>query len=142
LDTVERVVRFIGAVFAASIATGPLFCFSVVLIDVSSGRAGLGETLLSLVIESIPVGAFFGFLPNLIGTTLMTTLGARFRPARSAFAWVGAGALGGLLLVILYAGLGLSDWTFLAAMVLTGMACAGICRAFTRWPGPAEDPQA
>lgn len=114
----------------------------MVLIDFSSGRIGLSENLLPVVIETIPVGAFFGFLPNLIGTTLMTTLGARFRPARSPFAWVGAGALGALLLVIIYAGPSLLDWTFLAPIVLTGVACAGICRAFTRWPDPVEGPQA
>jgi hypothetical protein len=131
-----------SAIIAASIAAGPLFWLCVALMGLSSGMTDMSGEFGWFAIRSIPVGAFFAFLPNLIGTAGMTALGSRFKPAQSPFAWIGAGAVGGLVVAVILTGTRLPDPYIAAAMVLTGMACAAICRAFTRWPDEADGAQA
>jgi len=141
LGTLEQVLRFIGAILVASLAAGPLMWFAMVLMNIPT-VPGVGWEILSVAIQTIPLGALFAFLPNLIGATVMTGLGALFRPARSPFAWIGAGALGGLLVAAIFNAAALDDKSMFVAMILTGMACAAICRAFTRWPEEAGHAQA
>jgi hypothetical protein len=141
LGTLEQGLRFIGAILAASLAAGPLMWFAMLLMDLPTVTR-MGWEVLSGAIQTIPLGAFFAFLPNLIGATVMTGLGALFRPARSPFAWIGAGALGGLLVAAIFNATALEDRSLFVAMILTGMACAAICRAFTRWPDETEGDQA
>jgi hypothetical protein len=134
LGTIERGLRFIGAVFSASFVAGPLFVLSAVLIGLPFSPSILGGDVVSFAMKTIPFGVFLSFLPNLIGATVMTGLGALFRPARSVLAWIGAGAAGGLLCGAIFGVMNWPERASLAAMILTGMACAAICRAFTRWP--------
>ncbi|HYI49866.1 MAG TPA: hypothetical protein VEX35_15520 [Allosphingosinicella sp.] len=141
MGTLEQVLRFIGAILVASLAAGPLMWFAMVLMNIPT-VPGVGWEILSVAIQTIPLGALFAFLPNLIGATVMTGLGALFRPARSPFAWIGAGALGGLLVAAIFNAAALDDKSMFVAMILTGMACAAICRAFTRWPEEAGHAQA
>jgi hypothetical protein len=129
----ERGLRFVAAIVAASICAGPLFWLGLVL---------LGRSSDAFAILIIPLGAYFTFLPNLIGTAVMTMLGNRLRSARSSFAWIAAGAAGGLAFAVILTGTTLPDPHVAAAMVLTGMACAAICRAFTHWPEETGDAQA
>jgi len=134
MDAIERGFRFAGAVIVASLAAGPITWFGAVLISLPSGRGTLSSEVLAFALLTIPYGAIIAFLPNLVGTAIMTALGSWFPLARSPLAWIGAGGLGGALFAILNSGPTLTDGPFVAIMTLTGMACAAICRAFTRWP--------
>jgi hypothetical protein len=138
VDGVERGLRFGAAVVLASLAAGPIVCFSALLVSLPTGGP-VEWGILWIAVFTIPYGAIFAFLPILIGTAAMTALGARFRLARSSLAWIGAGALGGAFLGTRNSGTVPVDPLLLATMVLAGAACAAICRAVTRWPDRGED---
>lgn len=134
LDAIERGLRFGGAIVVASLCAGPIFWFSALLVSLPSTLPALDWGILWIAVFTIPYGAIFAFLPILIGTATMTALGAWFRWARSPLVWIGAGGLGGALFVTINSGTGPNDLPLLATMIPTGMGCAAICRAFTRWP--------
>jgi hypothetical protein len=134
VDAVERGLRFGAAIIVATLAAGPIFWFSALLVSIPSNPALLDWGMFLLAILTIPYAVIFAFLPILIGTATMTALGAWFLWARSFFAWIGAGGLGGALFAAINSGTEPSDLQILAVMALTGAACAAICRALTRWP--------
>ncbi len=145
MNGLERSLRFAGAVVVASLAAGPAFWLIMELGSLFRGKA-LAWHSVEFAIVTIPYGAIFAFLPNLIGTAIMTALGAWFPMARSFLAWIGAGAVGGLLIAIIFFAALIEEGQLISALILNGMACAAICRAFTRWPDydawPDEDSQA
>lgn len=134
MDGVERGLRFGAAVVLASLAAGPIVCFSALLVSIPTNGPALNWGIIWIAVFTIPYGAIFAFLPILVGTAAMTALGAWFRWARSPLAWVGAGALGGAFLGTMNGGTAPYDLPLLATMILTGAACAALCRALTRWP--------
>jgi hypothetical protein len=142
MDAIERGLRFGAAIIVASLAAGPIFWFSALLVSLPSSLPVLDLGILWIAIFTIPYGAIFAFLPVLIGTAVMTALGAWFRWARSPLVWIAAGGLGGALFVVITTGAPAHDLSFLVTMVPNGAACAAICRAFTRWPEPDGDAQA
>lgn len=129
----ERGLRFAGAVAVASLAAGPAFWLNMMLAALFSGEAQNWQRVWFPIV-AIPSGFIFAFLPNLIGTAIMTALGAWFPMARSFLAWIAAGAVGGLIIAIIFFAALIEEGQLVSALILNGMACAAICRAFTRWP--------
>ena len=118
---VERGLRFAGAVVVASLAAGPALWLNMVLAGLFSGEALDWQQ---------------------VWVPIVTALGAWFPMARSFLAWIGAGALGGLLFAIIFFADLIEEGQLVSALILNGMACAAICRAFTRWPDYDSGPTA
>jgi hypothetical protein len=142
VDGVERGLRFGAGVLLASLAAGPIFWFSAILISLPTNTTSLDWALLWIATITIPYGGIFAFLPIVIGAAAMTALSAWLRWARSRLAWIGAGGLGGALYATINVGALPNEWQVPAAMVLTGMGCAAICHAITRWPDGDDGAQA
>ena len=67
----------------------------------------------------------------------MAVLGAMFRRARSWLAWMLAGLLLAGVTCLLFPDL-LSFRLLAVALLVTGIVCGVICRAFARWPEDAD----
>jgi putative flippase GtrA len=135
-----RIVRspFYNAI-VPSAAAGPVFLLSLI----GAGAYSLlpqpidfrPEYLLAFVAALVPstiVGFLFSYLPNAIGTFILSSAGEMSEAAREPAVWVAIGAGTGWLLALLFgafpeSGIG----TF--ALVSTSAASAGLCRAQTKW---------
>lgn len=133
-------VRLLIGIVVAAFAAGPVFFLSGMLASAFMASAG-AEVFGWVDTESLPIillnAIRYAFLPALLpltlGTAAMAVLGAMFLTARSWLIWLLAGALGAGLICLLFPDL-LGFRLVVVALVATGIACAGICRAFARWP--------
>lgn len=133
--------RLIVGIVVAAVAAGPAFFVSGMLAseliaapdEAAFSRAGALPLTLLYAIR-------YAFLPALLPVTFaaaaMAVLGAMFLGARSYLAWLSAGAIEAALISVLFPDL-LGFPVVIAALVMTGMVCAVICRAFVRWPAEA-----
>jgi hypothetical protein len=137
--------RLLAGIVVAALAAGPVFFIAGTLLSgfVSSYGGEVfrwteGEALPFILLRSI----LYVFLPALLPVTLgaagMAVLGAMFRRARGWLVWMLGGAILAGLTCLLFPDL-LSTFRLLAvALLITGVACGAICRAFARWPEDAD----
>jgi len=144
--------RLLAGIVVAALAAGPVFFIAGSLLSgfvASPGGEVFGwttdaEALPLILLLSIRYAFLPAVLPVTLGAAAMAVLGAMFRGARAWLAWMLAGALLAGLVCLLFPDL-LSRYRLLAAALLvTGIACGLICRAFARWPedagsGPEPD---
>jgi hypothetical protein len=137
--------RLLAGIVVTALATGPVFFIAGTL--ASSFVPSLGGEVFSWTeTQPLPLillqAIYKAFLPSLLTVTLgaaaMVVLGAMFRRARSWLAWMLAGAILAGIVCLLYPDL-LSAFRLVAvALLVTGIVCGAICRAFARWPEDAD----
>jgi hypothetical protein len=128
------------AAFAASAAAGPLFlalCACAYLygqlphpITVAAADFGMFAALMA---PAFIVGFIIAFVPNLLGSAVMATIGESADWGRSPVAWSLAGGFAGAGLALLFYPRDAEAWPGIFALVLTSAICARICRAFMAW---------
>jgi hypothetical protein len=137
--------RLLAGIVVAALAAGPVFFIAGTLVSGLIPSQG-GEVFSWVEDQSLPFILLLSvryvflsaLLPVTLGATAMAVLGAMFRRARSWLAWMLAGALLAGLICLLFPDL-LSTFRLLAvALLITGIFCAIICRAFARWPEDAD----
>jgi hypothetical protein len=137
--------RLLAGIVVAALAAGPVFFLSGTLLSAFVASRGgevfrwaEGEALPFILLQSI----FYTFLPALLPATLgaagMAVLGAMFRHARWWLVWLLAGALLAGLICLLFPDLLLTFPLLAIALLITGISCGAICRAFVRWPEDAD----
>jgi hypothetical protein len=133
-------VRLLIGIAVAAVAAGPVFFLSGVVVSIFMSSAGAevfgwadAETLPIILLVSIRYAFLPALLPMTLGAAAMAVLGAMFLTARSWLVWLLAGAAMAGLVCLLFPDL-LGFRLVVVALVITGIACAGICRAFARWP--------
>ena len=124
----------IAAAALASLIAGPAFITAFPLIEFYRSLPAPieidGADILSLL-QIMPtfalIGALIAFIPNLVGTLVMSRWSYRSWLARTPLAWIVAGGISGGAIGYLLTGgdtiLGLTP-----AFVVTGGLCAGMCR--------------
>ena len=135
--------RLLAGIVVAALAAGPVFFIAGTLLSSVIASPG-GEVFRWAEAQPLPfillTAVRYAFLPALLPMTLgaaaMAVLGAMFRSARAWLAWLAAGAVLAGLICLLFPDL-LSFRLLAVALVVTGLACGAICRAFTRWPEDA-----
>ena len=135
--------RLLAGIVVAALAAGPVFFIAGTLLAAVIASPG-GEVFRWAEAQPLPfillMAVRYAFLPALLPMTLgaaaMAVLGAMFRSARSWLAWLAAGALLAGLVCLLFPDL-LSFRVLSVALLITGIVCGAICRAFTRWPEDA-----
>ena len=137
--------RLFAGIVVTALAAGPLFFLSGTLLMAVMASPG-GETFRWAENQALPLillaSVRYAFLPAILPVTLgaaaMVVLGAMFRTARSWLVWAFAGlALAGIV-CLLFPDL-LATFRLLAvALLITGLCCGIICRAFARWPEDAD----
>lgn len=135
--------RLLAGIVVAALAAGPVFCIAGTLLSAVIASPGEvfrwaeGQALPFLLLLSIRYVFLSALLPATLGAAAMAVLGAMFRRARSWLAWLLAGAvLAGIICLLLR---DLPQFRLLAvALVITGMVCGLVCRAFARWPEDAD----
>jgi hypothetical protein len=140
--------RLLAGIVVAALAAGPVFFTAGTLLSgliVSPGaeafRWAEGADLPILLLLSVRYAFLPALLPVTIGAAAMAVLGAMFRRARSWLAWLLAGlVLAGVVCLALFPDL-LTFRLLAVALLITGIACAMICRAFVRWPEDADAPE-
>jgi hypothetical protein len=138
--------RLFAGIIVGALAAGPLFflagTFAAPLIPSLGGEAFRwteGQALPLILIEAIRGAFLSALLPMSLGAAMMGVLGVLFRRARSWLAWLAAGlAEAGLICLLFFSGFPL----LMAALFVTGLGCAAICRAFARWPDEGADASA
>jgi hypothetical protein len=137
--------RLLAGIVVAALAAGPMFFIAGSLLAgviASPGgevfRWAEGQALPFILLLAVRYAFLPAILPVTLGAAGMAVLGAMFRGARSWLAWLLAGAMLAGLICLLFPDL-LSRYRLLAvALLVTGIACGAICRAFTRWPEDAD----
>ena len=137
--------RLLGGIVVAALAAGPVFFIAGTLLSgviASPGgevfRWAEGQPLPFILLLSARYAFLSAILPATLGAAGMAVLGAMFRRARSWLAWMLAGILLAGLVCLLFPDL-MSRYRLLAvALLVTGLVCGAICRAFTRWPEDAD----
>jgi hypothetical protein len=133
-------LRLIAGILAAAIAAGPVLVLMTMAAAALAGvgaqpddgflRGGSFWLLLAQAVREV-------FLPALIASTLgavsLAVAGAMVVEARTYKVWVVGGGIEALLVCLLVPDL-LKPVQLAAAVAVTGMVCAAICRAFVRWP--------
>ena len=138
------------SVLLASVSAGPLFLLGngigTLIADPAAPvpiylewQTGFALPILAMVAALF--GAFIAFLPNLIGTALMTSIGNRHEAARSPLMWTLAGALAGAAPMASGAGISGTQPVYLIALTFTGACCALICRRRIEWPDTDLQPR-
>jgi len=136
--------RLLAGIVVASLAAGPVFFIAGTLLSpviASPGgevfRWAEGQALPILLLLSVRYAFLPALLPMTLGAAAMAVLGAMFRRARAWLAWLLAGAiLAGIACLLLP---DLLEFRLLAvALLITGMLCGLVCRAFVRWPVDAD----
>lgn len=143
-------VMDIGSVAKASLAAGLLFFIGLALASLvldpaqaipltTSGRDLMMIAFLVPVVTI--VGAVIAFLPNLLGTFVLTRVGGSLAALRGRVAWAvtGAVAAGGPAMIVANSVTD-GDWTAPITLGFTGMCCAIISRAGVRWNDSAASP--
>lgn len=135
------------AAFATSAAAGPMFVTFTALAylylqiphTVAFGAEDLGTFVLMMVPAAI-VGFILAFVPNLLGSAVMATIGESAEWGRSPLAWSLAGGLAGTGLVLLFAprdglfaDVGQEGGAAAFALIATSAICARICRGQFDW---------
>jgi hypothetical protein len=136
--------RLFAGIVVSALAAGPLFFISGTLVSTFVTSPG-GEVFRWAETEALPLillnSIRYAFLPAILPVTLgaaaMVVLGAMFRRARSWFAWMIAGLLLAGIACLLFPDL-LSFRLLAVALLVTGLGCGLICRAFARWPEDAD----
>ena len=135
--------RLLGGIVVAALAAGPVFFIAGTLLSgviASPGgevfRWAEGQPLPFILLLSVRYAFLSAILPATLGAAGMAVLGAMFRGARSWLAWMLAGAMVAGLICLLFPDL-LSFRLLAVALVVTGIVCGAVCRAFTRWPEDA-----
>ena len=136
--------RLLAGIVVAALAAGPVFFIAGTLASGAIASPG-GEVFSWAEPQALPfillLAVRYAFLPAILPVTLgaagMAVLGAMFRRARSWLAWMLAGALLAGLTCLLFPDL-LAFRLLAVALLVTGMICGAICRAFARWPEDAE----
>ena len=136
--------RLLAGIVVAALAAGPVFFITGTLLSGAIGSRGTevfrwaeAQPLPFILLLSIRYVFLSAILPATLGAAGMAVLGAMFRGARSWLAWMLAGAALAGLICLLFPDL-LSVYPLLAiALLLTGISCGLICRAFARWPEEA-----
>lgn len=139
--------RLLAGIVVAALAAGPAFFLAGTLLSgfiASPGAEAFSWTaqadaLPYLLLMSVRYAFLPAVLPVTLGAAAMAVLGAMFRGARSWLAWMFAGALLAGLLCLLFPDL-LSFRLLAIALLIAGIVCAIICRAFARWPEDADAP--
>jgi hypothetical protein len=139
--------RLLAGIVVAALAAGPIFFTAGTLLSGAIASRGAevfswaeAQPLPFILLLSIRYVFLSAILPATLGAAAMAVLGAMFRGARSWLAWMLAGAALAGLICLLFADL-LSVYRLLAvALLITGLACGLICRAFARWPEDADAP--
>jgi hypothetical protein len=132
--------RLLIGIVVAALAAGPVFFIAGTLASAFVASPG-GDVFRWTEAEALPLLLFrairYAFLPALLpatlGAALMAVFGAMFTGARSWLAWLLAGAVEAGLICLLFPDL-LAFRLLAVALLITGIACAAICRAFARWP--------
>ena len=135
--------RLLAGIVVAALAAGPVFFIAGTLLSAVIASPG-GEVFRWAEAQPLPfillMAVRYAFLPALLPMTLgaaaMAVLGAMFRSARSWLAWLAAGTILAGLVCLFFPDL-LSFRLLAVALVVTGLVCGAICRAFTRWPEDA-----
>ena len=137
--------RLLAGIVVAALAAGPVFFIAGSLLSTVIASPG-GEVFSWAEAQALPfillLSIRYAFLPALLPMTLgaaaMVVLGAMFRHARSWLAWLLAGAMLAGLICLLFPDL-VSRYRLLAvALLITGLVCGAISRAFVRWPEDAD----
>jgi len=136
--------RLLAGIVVAALAAGPLFFIAGSLVSAFIASPG-GEVFHWVGAQDLPLilllSVRYAFLPAVLPVTLgaaaMAVLGAMFRRARSWVAWMLAGAGLAGLICLLFPDL-LTFRLLAVALLITGIVCAIICRAFARWPEDAD----
>ena len=128
------------AALPASAAAGPIF-----LLSLGAAQAyalvpqpipiDLGSLAIYLAFALVPAAIFgfvIGFVPNAIGTHVLSKAGETSQTARAPIFWVGIGAALGFGFAVLI-GVFRDSPAGTFALVLTSAICAGLCRARTQW---------
>ena len=135
------------AAFAASIAAGPLFlAFSAgafLYLQIPHTITFVAEDLGIFMVMMLPatfVGFILAFVPNLLGSAVMATIGDSAEWGRSPLAWTLAGGLAGMALVLLFApreapfaGFDQEGGAGAFALIATSAICARICHRQFDW---------
>ena len=132
------------SIMLASVSAGPIFLLGMGIGTLIADPAApvpiyldwqIGFAVPILAMAAAFFGAFIAFLPNLIGTALMTSIGNRYEAARLPLIWMLAGALAGAAPMVA-SGAGVSGMqpVYLIALTFTGACCALICRCRIEWP--------
>lgn len=132
------------SVMLASVSAGPLFFLGIGIGTLIADPAApvsiyldwqIGFAMPIRAMAAAYFGAFIAFLPNLIGTALMTSIGNRHEAARLPLIWMLAGATAGAV-PMAASGAGTSGMqpVYLIALTFTGACCALICRRRIEWP--------
>ncbi|HYD11771.1 MAG TPA: hypothetical protein VEC11_02870 [Allosphingosinicella sp.] len=137
--------RLLAGIVVAALAAGPVFFISgTLLTGLVASRGGEvfdwagNQALPFILLLSVRYVFLSAILPMTLGAAGMAVLGAMFRGARSWLAWMLAGAVLAGLICLLFPDL-LSTYRLLGvALLVTGLACGLICRAFARWPEDAD----
>ena len=137
--------RLLAGIVVAALAAGPVFVIAGTLLSGAIGSRGAevfrwaeGQPLPFILLLSVRYVFLSAILPATLGAAGMAVLGAMFRGARAWLAWLLAGAALAGLICLIFPDL-LTVYRLLAvALLITGMICGAICRAFARWPEDAE----
>jgi hypothetical protein len=137
--------RLLAGIVVAALAAGPVFFIAGTLISGFLASPGAevfswagAEALPFLLLLAIRYAFLPAILPVTLGAAAMAVLGAMFRGARSWLAWMLAGAVLAGVICLLFPDL-LAFRPLAVALLITGIICAAICRAFARWPEDADD---
>jgi MFS family permease len=136
--------RLLAGIVVTALAAGPIFFIAGTLMSgfvASPGeevfRWAEAQALPFILLQAI----YYAFLPSILPVTLgaaaMAVLGAMFRGARAWLSWMLAGAILAGLICLLFPDL-LSFRLLAVALLITGIICGAICRAFARWPEDAD----
>ncbi len=137
--------RLLAGIVVAARAAGPVFFIAGTLLSGSIASRGTevfrwaeAQPLPILLLLSVRYVFLSAMLPATLGAAGMAVLGAMFRGARSWPAWMLAGAILAGVICLLFPDL-LTVYPLLGvALLITGIACGLICRAFARWPQDAD----
>lgn len=137
--------RLLAGIVVAALAAGPVFFIAGTLlsglIDSRGGevfRWAEAQALPFVLLLSIRYAFLTAILPATLGAAGMAVLGAMFLRARSWLAWMLAGlALAGLI-CLLFPDMVMTYRLLAVALLVTGIVCGAICRAFARWPEDAD----
>lgn len=128
-------VHIRGGVTAATLASGPIFVFTFITAALIAEPQRVADlwTAPLLATVSIPFGAIIGLVPNWLGASILANGGRGNVGLRLPVMWLLVGAGAGAAIGALV------DWnnnngpSAVTFMAVVGIACAGVCRLFTRW---------
>ena len=135
--------RLLAGIVVTALAAGPVFFIAGTLLSgviASPGQEAFrwaeGQALPFILLLSVRYAFLSAILPVTLGAAAMSVLGAMFRGARSWLAWMLAGTILAGIACLLFPDL-LAFRLLAVALLLTGIVCGIVCRAFARWPEDA-----